>query len=388
MIVHAPWSPDLGISRVAIDLAEELGRLGWEVDHFDRTAAFPRPGLVERFFGWTLFPARAARHLRRTGGRYDAVLAEHGDLPQPRRRLGFDGLLCARTNGLAHFYLAEERRILAEERRRGIRRGTLGGNLLRALARRLDGGERRIEASMREADLLFVLNRDELQFVTDRLGLGGKTVLLANGLSRFRRAAFAAARPAPEERLASQTVVFVGHWGPRKGASDFPRLVRSVREGIPNTRFRLLGTGAGFDEVTAGFDERDRAATEVLPRYEPDRLPELLREAAVGVLPSRVEGFPLGVLELLAAGIPTAAYDAPGARELLLRCAEPLLAPPGDPDALAALVRRGLSLSPEEYARRSEEAAAVAGEFRAEDVAAVVDRALREGIARRRAPAE
>lgn len=63
--------------------------------------------------------------------------------------------------------------------------------------------------------------------------------------------------------------------------------------------------------------------------------------ASVFALPSRDEGFPMSVLESMAQGLPTVAFDcAPGVRELLEDGASGLLVPPGDTVAFAAALDR------------------------------------------------
>jgi glycosyltransferase involved in cell wall biosynthesis len=69
---------------------------------------------------------------------------------------------------------------------------------------------------------------------------------------------------------------------------------------------------------------------EIVPEYQPDQLPDLLTSATVGAFPSYAEGFGLGLLEQLAAGIPTVAYDAPGPRSILGSTLPELLVPVGD----------------------------------------------------------
>ena len=67
---------------------------------------------------------------------------------------------------------------------------------------------------------------------------------------------------------------------------------------------------------------RVRASTDgvtVLPHYRSEELPELLAPVTVGALPTYVEGYGLGIVEQLAAGIPSIAYDVPGPRTLLRR---------------------------------------------------------------------
>jgi glycosyltransferase involved in cell wall biosynthesis len=72
----------------------------------------------------------------------------------------------------------------------------------------------------------------------------------------------------------------------------------------------------------------------------------LLSVVNLGVLSSRAEGSPNGVLECMAAGLPVAGTDIPGIREVLGPESEWLLAAPGDPTALAQAILR-LAAQPE-----------------------------------------
>ena len=88
--------------------------------------------------------------------------------------------------------------------------------------------------------------------------------------------------------------------------------MESICEAVPGTRFRLLGTARDEATVLAMFPRRFRNIIEVVPRYAPEELPNLLAPCSVGVFPSYIEGFGLGVLEMLAASIPVIAYNSPG----------------------------------------------------------------------------
>jgi glycosyltransferase involved in cell wall biosynthesis len=69
----------------------------------------------------------------------------------------------------------------------------------------------------------------------------------------------------------------------------------------------------------------------------------LLGQCRLLVLPSRWEGMPVSVMEAMAAGVPVVAYDVPGVRELVQHDVTGLLAPPGDTNALAALIEQLLA---------------------------------------------
>ena len=97
--------------------------------------------------------------------------------------------------------------------------------------------------------------------------------------------------------------------------------------------------------------------TQVVSKYEGTRLgrQELggeiladvegaLNEASIFALPSRVEGFPMSVMEAMAYGLPTVAFDcAPGVRELITDESDGLLVQPGNTTEFAEALARLMS---------------------------------------------
>jgi glycosyltransferase involved in cell wall biosynthesis len=74
---------------------------------------------------------------------------------------------------------------------------------------------------------------------------------------------------------------------------------------------------------------------EVIPKYDPDKLPALLSSCSVGIFPSYIESFGFGVLEMLAASIPVIAYNSPGPPMML---PPNWLVPRGDAKAMSVKV--------------------------------------------------
>ena len=89
----------------------------------------------------------------------------------------------------------------------------------------------------------------------------------------------------------------------------------------------------------------------------------LLGRADVFVLPSRVEGLPLSILEAMAVGVPVIATDIGGTREAVHHERTGLLVPVGDARALADAIRRVLDEPEEAMLRTSAARERVVREF-------------------------
>ncbi len=366
MVSRVPWRRELGAARGQIELAEELGRLGHVVEKFDYQDAFgdERPARRHRLFP-NRFARRARAYVRRHAHRFDVIEALDGDLPFPKRALAFDGLLVARSMGLHALY--EE--FIRYERKTWPKRipGTVFGQTLhRFTVRRRSAACRK---SLRAADLVRVLNADEEAYVVERLGRGRDCLLIPDGLAdRFADALARAALP-PAERLRRREVAFIGAWSLRKGAADWGEIVSATRALVPDAKFRFLGTGCDRAAILEDLGLHDADWISVVPHFHAGELPALLAGATVGTLPSYIEGCPFSILEQLAAGLPTIAYDVPGSRLILGRLSRSLMTPPGETLSFADLLRELLMLDDGSYAQLAAECLRVAGEFRCSDIA-------------------
>jgi glycosyltransferase involved in cell wall biosynthesis len=352
--------------------------LGHEVEKLSYEDAFPDASVPRRLPGRLgtvealvrsnrSFAARAGAWVRARPGRFDVIDANQTDLPFAKRDLGFSGLLVARSVGLIPTYEAFDR----EAARRWPEPPSGRAWAHRALT--WPGTRRRrrdVEGSFRHADLINVSNQDDLAAVRDGMGFGSKVVMFPFGLSEERRLAFFTERAPVAERLAGRTVAFIGTWNQRKGARDWPEIAARVRERVPDARFLLLGTGLGAELVLRDFPAELRPAVDVIPSYDSAELPRLLSRAAAGAFPGYLEGFGFAVLEKLAAGLPTVAYDAPGPRDVLGEQAagEPLV-PRGDTGAFAARLAGILTSPPKRWADLSAGATRVAALFSWRDIA-------------------
>jgi glycosyltransferase involved in cell wall biosynthesis len=375
MVLHMPWDRNLGGPQVQIELADEFRAQGHIVEKFDYFDAFPNGrGKLIDILTPRSFAARARDYVRRHGARFDVIDAQQGNLPFSKERLGFGGLLLVRTGGLDPFYRDFLR--FAKTKWPDRTRAKLGTRTLRRWHNAW--GTPIYRRSLEHADVIAVQNADEIRYVSDELGLGGKCILSPCGLSEPRARDLAAVENAlkPED----EEVAFIGYWSLRKGSADWSSIIRHVRERLPQTRFAFLGTASTYEEVMAEIGPIE-GGVRVVPAYESSDLPRHLASATLGAFPSYIEGFGIGVLEMLAAGLPTVAYDVPGPREMLRRLDPSLLVHVGDTEQFAEKILDLIRLPRSERMELASRCMAVAGDFRWEDIAQDTLRSYAEALA-------
>ncbi|HEX3817354.1 MAG TPA: glycosyltransferase family 4 protein [Chthoniobacterales bacterium] len=377
-IVNLPWDPRLGAARVWIELAEEWKRAGYVVEIFCLTNAFPAPtssGVISKI-RQARFPFRAARHVRRHADRFDVIDCLLGTLPFTKRSLSFRGLFVARSVGLYWLY----ERFMRESRARWSQQGK-GKFIGRVFHRLIDRHFRKsAEASLRVCDLLNVPNEGEREALQNDLALSTPVLVQPYGLSDNFREAFARAAAPAEKRLRGQKICFIGMWSLRKGSRDWPKIMRAIWQRHPAAEFVFLGTMLNEKVVRAELALDDARNITCLPTYATDDLPSLLADAALALFPSYIEGFGLAVLEQLAAGLPTIAYDVPGPREILQPEAKRLLTPSGDPAAMAERAAEILALSLPDYEALSAACRQIAAQYRWSEIASATIESYRAAL--------
>ncbi len=129
-------------------------------------------------------------------------------------------------------------------------------------------------------------------------------------------------------------VVSVGRLSPEK---DFATLIRATAIAVrdsPDFRLEIAGDGPCATELKQLVTELQLDSNvQFLGRVE--NVPELLSGASVFALSSQTEGISLTILEAMASGLPVVATLVGGNPEVIVDGETGLLAPPGDPPALA-----------------------------------------------------
>jgi glycosyltransferase involved in cell wall biosynthesis len=366
-IVNLPWDPRLGAARVWIELSEEWRKAGHIVEKFCLTDAFPKPTSSRALSAMrqAMFPARAAAFVRQNAQRFDVIDCLIGTLPFAKESFGFRGLVVGRSIGLYRLY--ERFDLLSRERWPNQPRGRLFGSLFHKLrARQL---RKNADEAIRRCDLLNLPNENELEELEKNIRIPRPAIIEPYGLNDQYRVAFAHSAQPVEVRLAQKKICFIGMWSLRKGSRDWPEIVRRIWQKIPEARFVFLGTMLSEKVVFSELGLSDAQRVQCIPTYDPSELPKLLADCAVGLFPSYIEGFGLAVLEQLAAGIPTLAYDVPGPRQILESRRDTFLTPEGDIGALANRAIQILQSSRQDYVELSAQCVALCGKYRWSEIA-------------------
>lgn len=365
IVLHLPWDARLGAARVWIELAREWTRAGHTVEKFCLTDAWPEPAgsRAGAAFRQSRFSWRAAEYIRRNADRFDVIDCLIGVLPFLKSSLRFRGLVVARSVGLYRLYdqFLRQSPILWPNQPKGRWFGRL-------FHRWLDWRAwRDAERSVRACDLLNLPNQDERLALARDPAVRAPAIVLPYGLADDFRAALDRAAAPPAQRLARKTICFIGMWSPRKGAYDWSRIIVAIRHLHPTAHFLFLGTM--FEENAVRSDLGPLDGISCRTSFTEAELPGLLAECTVALFPGYIEGFGLAVLEQLAAGLPTIAYDVPGPRQILHPQRDRLLTPVGDPIAMAARASEILALRVLEYEKLSGECRAIAEGYRWPEIA-------------------
>lgn len=117
------------------------------------------------------------------------------------------------------------------------------------------------------------------------------------------------------ERKCSNTVLFLGELGKRKGCYDIPEVAKQVAAEIPDVKFILAGAGTEEDETAIKklIDEKGVSKNIVFPGWvRGEKKDALLREADVFFLPSYNEGMPMSILDAMGYGLPIVSTNVGG----------------------------------------------------------------------------
>ncbi|MCX6078467.1 MAG: glycosyltransferase family 4 protein [Chloroflexi bacterium] len=169
---------------------------------------------------------------------------------------------------------------------------------------------------------------DEL-FVTVHTGID----IQKYGIS-FDRTALKLSLAIPEN---ARLVCSVGRLSAQKAPLDFVRMAAIINSQQPGVHFAWIGGGPLEESARALSAELGLREVLHFAGYRTD-IPEILQAADCFVLPSLWEGFPIVLLEAMAAGAPVVATDIPGNTDAIRSGVDGWLVSVKNPQALAKAV--------------------------------------------------
>ena len=140
-----------------------------------------------------------------------------------------------------------------------------------------------------------------------------------------------------------------GGWCPRRILTTLIAGWAQAFAGRDDVKLRLVGGGPLEAELRA-LAERLGVAAQVELLGHRDHVEEVLAEAHIGVLPSRIEGLSNTLLEFMASGLPAVASRVSGSEDFVKPGRNGWLHPVGDVAAVAACLREAEALSAEQLA--------------------------------------
>jgi glycosyltransferase involved in cell wall biosynthesis len=228
-----------------------------------------------------------------------------------------------------------------------------------------------IRAVYPRLDALVVLTETDRQSYEEDLGEGARVVAIPNALPRL---------DGPISDVSAPVVLAAGRLTDQKGFDRLIPAFAAVAREQPGWTLRIAGSGTRRQALIRRIVEEE-TSNNVLLLGRVRNMREQMRQASLFVLSSRWEGYPLVLIEAMAAGLPVVSFDCPtGPAEIVTHGESGLIVPEGDIEALADAM---LELIRDEPRRRRFSAAAVerARDFSREHVGGQWDELL-EDLAR------
>lgn len=165
-----------------------------------------------------------------------------------------------------------------------------------------------------------------------------KTIHSGVDIERYRsKADPSSLRRALNIPLTGKIVGAIGRLGKQKAPQDFVRMAGMILSEMPDCQFVWAGDGPLSMEVKRLSDDLGISDNlHFLGEYQD--IPALLSVMDCFVLASYWEGFPIVLLEAMAAGVPVVATDIPGNDEAVQSGTSGWLVPPGDVAGLSTKV--------------------------------------------------
>ena len=331
LTIHHNLDPNSGAPGITWKLGQVYQKLGHEVEYYSfDNLPHKLPEMVESM----MFPEFLASHLLALSQKQavDVIDASTGDawVWAKLRRSSNSPVLVTRSHGLEHIMHLEN----LEEAR-------LGNLNLSWKYPLYHGGFRLWEVanSLRDSDLSLFSNHRDLEYAVEKLGVNlGRTRVFANGIPEaFLNLDF---EQTPEAEDSVIRIALVATYIPRKGIHYGVPALNEILDRYPHVEVSFLGTGCSEAQVYADFDPSVRDRIRVVPRYQHETLPELLRGHHIKLFPTLSEGFSVALMDAIACGLAPVTTTTPGPMEVVRDGDNGILVPPRDTRAIVQALER------------------------------------------------
>jgi glycosyltransferase involved in cell wall biosynthesis len=138
---------------------------------------------------------------------------------------------------------------------------------------------------------------------------------------------------------AEPRIAFLGRLGQRKGIYDLLKAFQEIKKVIPSCKLDVAGDGE-LERAREYADELGLGdSVSILGWIDSSEREEILRNAALFVLPSYAEGLPMSLLEAMAAGLPVVTTNVGGIPDLVTDGKDGVIVEPGDVAALTDAIK-------------------------------------------------
>jgi glycosyltransferase involved in cell wall biosynthesis len=217
-------------------------------------------------------------------------------------------------------------------------------------------------ASFPRASGIWCVNQQDAEYYIETYGIERRRI------GRFPHAVADAFFESAAVPRAPARLLFVGSWIFRKGVDVLSGAFEQVVAARPDVEIVLAGTMVGEDTVRAALAPAVQERVRILNQAGDRELADLYRSATLLLLPSRVEGLPISMLEAMACGCPPLAAANSGMLDVVEPGKNGWLEVSFDPERWG---RRILELlgRPDELVSAAAGARATAESFRIDSVA-------------------
>ena len=333
LIISSHLDPNSGAAGTTLRLGREYEKLGHEVQFYSFDNLPKRlPAAIQML----AFPEIAANHVLNLVRQQaiDVVDAPGGDgwlwsklLRKPDKQLP---LLVTRSHGLENTLHLDYLKEAAK------------GNLKLSWKYFLYRGSWRLweeATSLRNADLVFLLNKADAEFAENELCVQRDRVhVVANGIpDSFIELPF---EPLSDTLDAPLSIAQIGTYIDRKGIRYTVPALNAILQRYPHVRVSFLGTGCPETQVYDDFAPELRDRITVIPRYPLEELPALLKDHQIKLFAPLSEAFGKVLVEAMACGLAPVTSAAAGPLEVVRDEHDALVVPIGDAIAIEVALEK------------------------------------------------